>query len=373
MSDFGLPDFEAGAPLAMQLSASVMNALRDRISRNTPLAGDGISIRQTEAGTIIGINRQPRSVGAYDSPYTLGSRGYGSSTAGTASIGSSLNWGSATADAFTPWGGSADSAGSTTAQFNDEWHRDRPPLDSANKITSGGKVSLLTRILENPTGSYYFAEHRDCTFDSHGALVLIGKESSTSYDGNILKIRNYRHPWQCYITSNAPDNVKIKINEYSCLMKGQSGHDYFSQLQWNDRVNVANFSQEFTMSDPTNELWLVVYFGSDGKMSLDPNGNGPYMYQGSGLKNSPYETNPLPTYLLTDEIFKWQQLIAYWELTTGDMIADAVFSGNNYTLRCPTTTHLKESLERGYAAGNYEEIHDYPCIIPWHGCIYSSS
>jgi len=178
---------------------------------------------------------------------------------------------------------------------------------------------------------------------------------------------NRMHPWQCYITSNQPDNVKIKINEYSCLMKGQSAHGYFSELRWDDRIAVAGFSSEFTMNDPANELWLVTYFEANGKMNLNPAGNGPYMYQGSGLINDEYE-NGLPTYLGTDEIFTWKQLIAYWESTTGDMIPDATFDGSSYTLRCPTTTHLKESLERGYAAGNYESIYDYPCLVPWFGC-----
>ena len=180
---------------------------------------------------------------------------------------------------------------------------------------------------------------------------------------------NRMHPWQCYITSNQPDNVKLKINEYSCLMGGQSKHNYFSELRWNDRVQVANFSEEFPMTQPSDEIWLVVYFESNGVMNLNPAGNGPYMYQSSGLINNPYQTNyPTPTYLTTDELFKWRQLIAYWEATTGDMIPDATFDGTSYTLRCPTTTHLKESIVRGYAAGNYEEIKDYPCLVPWYGC-----
>lgn len=183
---------------------------------------------------------------------------------------------------------------------------------------------------------------------------------------------NRMHPWQCYITSNQPGEVKLKINEYSCLMKGQSAHNYFSRLRWDDRVIVDNFSAEYTCTSSADELWIVAQFDMYGKMDIST-GNRPYIYQGSNLRNSPYETTNNPTYLTTDEVFNWQQLIAYWELTQGDMIPDATFNGTQYTLRCPTTTHLKESLVMGYNDGDYNTIVPYPAIVPWYGCTYPSS
>lgn len=182
---------------------------------------------------------------------------------------------------------------------------------------------------------------------------------------------NRMHPWQCYITSNAESAVTIKINEYSCLMKGQSSHNYFSGLRWDDRQEVTGFSAEYPMTSSADELWLIAQFDMYGKMDITL-GNRPYIYQGSGLKNARYQTGTDPTFLTTDEVFNWRQLLAYWELTTGDMIPDASLGGTQYTLRCPTTTHLKESLVMGYNDGDYTTIVPYPAIVPWYGCVYTS-
>lgn len=196
-------------------------------------------------------------------------------------------------------------------------------------------------------------------------LSLAKMGAPAAFNGNRM------HPWQVYITSNAPNNVKVKINEYSCLMKGQSEHNNFSGLRWDDRQEVTGFDTEYTLTLSSDELWLLAQFDMYGKMDTSL-GNEPYILKASGLKNDRYQSGTDPTYLTTDEVFNWRQLIAYWELTTGDMIPDAIFNGNQYTLRCPTTTHLKESLVMGYVDGDYNTIKPYPAIVPWYGCVYTS-
>ena len=153
---------------------------------------------------------------------------------------------------------------------------------------------------------------------------------------------NRMHPWQCYITSNKPDDVKLKINEYSCLMKGQSAHLYFSGLTWEDRITPTDFSEEFTHTDPLNVIYLRVKFDMQARMVLVVDDN-PKIFSGArwgGFSN--YE-NPTDSFINSAPTeFFWYQLLAYWEATTGDMVQDATFDGDAYTLRCPTTTHLKE-------------------------------
>ena len=376
MSDYGLPDFEAGSPLAIQLSASVMNGLRDRISRNTPLAGNGIRTRQTEAGTIIEINRQPLSLGAYDNPYLLGSRGYGSSTAGAATvIGSSLNWGSATADAYTPWGGSADTAAAVTVPYYDQWHRDRPPLDSSDHITMGGKVSVMTRILHNSGDNYYVPEMRACTFDSRGALVLVDVESPASGASNYsTRIRAEMHPWQCYITALATNSCSVKINPNSTLMQTYDYRATWDLSTWKDawthaNITFGNFADTYTLTASTHCVWLEVTFvdgsitGASIKSGAPWNSDLRYV----SASNSTFDSGS----------FTWYQLLAYFKPSAsgdGGSEVDAVFSGVNYKLMCPTTTHLMQ----GYILGT-DSSHDYAdpvahyAIIPWHGCWFPTS
>ena len=45
------------------------------------------------------------------------------------------------------------------------------------------------------------------------------------------------HPWQVYISGATASSVKLRINEYSCLMKGQTKWSYFGQLSWDDRAD----------------------------------------------------------------------------------------------------------------------------------------
>ena len=183
---------------------------------------------------------------------------------------------------------------------------------------------------------------------------------------------NKMHPWQCYITDNQPSSVKLKINEYSCLMKGQSAHMYFSGLTWVDRITPTDFSEEFTHTSEMHVIYLRVKFDSQARMVLVVDDN-PKIFSGPrwvGFSN--YE-NPQNTFIdAAPTEFYWYQLLAYWEATTGDMVQDATFSGSPYTLRCPTTTHIKEGIERGILDGDFENIVDYCCLKPWFGCIEGS-
>lgn len=197
------------------------------------------------------------------------------------------------------------------------------------------------------------------------SLAKMGVPSS--FNGNRM------HPWQCYITSNQPDNVKLKINEYSCLMKGQSAHPWFSDLTWEDRISPDNFGAEFTHSDPLNVIYLRVKFDSSSKMVKTGTGK-PEIF-------SPDRWTGFPNYQSVQSIFieypstefYWYQLLAYWEVTATDMIPDATFNGIQYTLRCPTTTHLKEGIERGFYDDDLTNIVDSCCLKPWFGCIIGSA
>jgi hypothetical protein len=182
---------------------------------------------------------------------------------------------------------------------------------------------------------------------------------------------NRLHPWQCYITSNAPDNVKLKINEYSCLMKGQSGHGNFSDLTWEDRISVIDYLKEFTHTTAGKVIYIEICFSDEGRILYGV--DQPIVVSGDVWSGYPDYQSYSPTPISTGgNFFRWRQLLAFWEPTTGDMIADAKFGGDDYTLRCPTTTHIKEAVERGYFNGDADDIKDYACIRPWFGCKFGS-
>ena len=220
---------------------------------------------------------------------------------------------------------------------------------------------------EDKLGVEIEIESRKLTFDSVGSLVKV-----TAKDPSITSARTKMHPWQCYITSNADSNVKLKINEYSCLMKGQSAHPWFSDLSWADRISVTNFSSEFTHTTSLDVIYMEVEFTVDAEMNIA--GSAPIIISGGRWSGFPNYQSVQGIFIdnTGNTAFKWRQLLAYWEATTGDMIPDATFSSNQYTLRCPTTTHLKESIARGYHDGDNTNIVDFCCLEPWFGCILGS-
>jgi hypothetical protein len=154
-------------------------------------------------------------------------------------------------------------------------------------------------------------------------------------------------------------------------MKGQSKWGYFGQLSWDDRATVTNFNSEFTHTSSTDVLYLSVSFEINGAMIII-GGGGPKILNGAWDNFPKYQTNyntQLPPDILP---FTWNQLLAYWEEATGDMIPDVYFGGKAYTLRCPTTTHLREAIMRG-PNGSLDDIADWPCLIPWFGCYNGAS
>ena len=155
-------------------------------------------------------------------------------------------------------------------------------------------------------------------------------------------------------------------------MKGQSAWPWFSDLTWEDRIVPDDFYTEWTHTDPLDVIYLEVSFDATSRMKI-------------GATNHPEIISPnrwggFPNYQSVQGIFienpstpfTWRQLLAYWELTSGDMVPDAVFNGSQYTLRCPTTTHIKESISRGFYDGDYTNIVDYCCLEPWFGCFVGS-
>lgn len=238
------------------------------------------------------------------------------------------------------------------ASASDQWHL---------WTTSAGSKT------EDKLGVEIQIEERKLTFDSTGVLVKV-----TAKDPSIASARAKMHPWQCYITSSQPDSVKLKINEYSCLMKGQSAWPWFSHLTWADRIVPDDFYTEWTHTDPLDVIYLEVSFDATSRMKIGAT-NHPEII-------SPNRWSGFPNYQSVQGIFienpstpfTWRQLLAYWELTSGDMVPDAVFNGSQYTLRCPTTTHLKESIARGFYDGDYTNIVDFCCLEPWFGCFLGS-
>jgi len=174
------------------------------------------------------------------------------------------------------------------------------------------------------------------------------------------------HPWQAYITESAPNSVKLKVNPYSCLMMGQSAHNEFSALSWDDEIVVTDHEDEFTHTGSSQVIYIEIGFNND-KMVISGAG-APTLIGGSRWGNFPEYQNVADTAIPYTGGWNLRQLIAYWVATSGDMPKDALFGGSYFTLRCPTTTHLKESIVRGFYGGSRYDIRDYPAIVPWYGC-----
>jgi hypothetical protein len=135
-------------------------------------------------GMLIGISEEKliNDVGVLQNPYILGSLKYGSSMEGSPTTG---YFGGTTG----PWGGSGDTTAGVSADsaFQDEWHRDRPPSNTAGIQTFGVTGSLYRSVgttASNPTdGFIYNIYTRSLSFDARGSLVFISKEVKSTITG----------------------------------------------------------------------------------------------------------------------------------------------------------------------------------------------
>jgi len=90
-----------------------------------------------------------------------------------------------------PWGGVSDGiAGvATDSAFQDEWHRDRPPSNTAGVQTFGVTGSLFRSVggvSNSPTNGYVYNIYtRSLSFDARGSLVFISKEVKTTITGSL--------------------------------------------------------------------------------------------------------------------------------------------------------------------------------------------
>jgi hypothetical protein len=130
-------------------------------------------------GMLIGIGEEKliNDVGVLQNPYILGGQKYGSSMDGSPAI------------TIGPWGGVSDgiTGVATDSAFQDEWHRDRPPSNTAGIQTFGVTGSLYRSVggvSNSPTDGYVYNIYtRSLSFDARGSLVFISKEIKSTITG----------------------------------------------------------------------------------------------------------------------------------------------------------------------------------------------
>ena len=369
-----LPTFNAGESLIDQLTETVMRSLVERIKQGTPVSGKGISVVQTAAGTIINLDNQRPPIGMYDNPYYLQNCLYASSTAGGGgTYGSLKNFGGT--DGLTPWGGNGDSNSDHTLPSSVEiWHRDRPPLDAVDYTTQGVQAYVPTRYFLDSGGQFYTLYGRSWILDSRGNLLSIGPELPITY-APLVKVP--MHPWQCYITALATNSCSVKINPNSTLMQTYDYRASWDLSTWKDawtHANITNFTDTFVLTAATHCVWMEVVFVS-GDISTVAIKNGA---PGAFTWNADLRYVSANNRAAGSGSFTWYQLLAYFKPSAsgdGGSEVDAVFSGVNYKLMCPTTTHLMQ----GYIAavdsvyGAFGDPHFHIAIVPWHGCWFPTS
>ena len=368
-----LPTFRAGESLIDQLTETVMRSLVERIKQGTPVSGKGISVVQTAAGTIINLDNQHPPIGMYDNPYLVSSLIYASNTAGPGGVyGSLKNFGGT--DGLTPWGGAGDIDATPETTSNYEiWDRDRPPLSSSDATTQGVSLHVPRRFfLDSSTGTYA-PYGRAVVFDSRGALVSIGIEQTMP---NAQSIRVPMHPWQCYITALATNSCSVKINPNSTLMQTYDYRTYWQNALWKDawtHANITNFTNTFVLTAADHCVWMEVVFVNGDISTVDIKNGVP----GAVTWNADLRYVSASNSASDTGSFTWYQLLAYFKPSAsgdGGTEVDAVFSGVNYKLMCPTTTHLMQSYILGVDNSHsyYEPIAHY-AIVPWHGCVFPTS
>jgi hypothetical protein len=257
-------------------------------------------------------------------------------------------------------------------------------MNGPNKLPYMGEDPFKDGFLSRSWGNNLIRrQNRDWTVTlppGWGTGYFVESEENVNLNLSKVKVPKTRneaalrlHPWQVYISGETASSVSLRINKYSCLMKGQSAHGWLSDWTWEDRVAVNNFDNEFTHASADQIVWLEVNFDVTARMTTSGT-SAPRIYSGTPWSNYPKYQNVSPTPIESPfTYFIWRQLLAYWEATTGDMVPDAYFGGNAYTLRCPTTTHLREGIEHGFYDADYTNIVPYACLKPWFGCRFPGS
>ena len=228
---------------------------------------------------------------------------------------------------------------------DDEWHL--WTTAAGNKTAS--KLGVTVRLGD-----------RTLTFDSTGTLVKVAPKFNVTADSR------YLHPWQCYIESSVANSVAVKVNPVSTLMKTYGYRAIWKDSTWLDRQVVSHFTDTFTLTDHQHVVWLEVVFSS-GEISTAtvksgmPWGSFAYVSADNSFSGSGN--------------FTWYQLLAYFKPSAdaGGSEVDAVFSGTNYKLMCPTTTHLMQGFLRQAESRTGNNPDDFYGIVPWFGCLWQGS
>ena len=195
------------------------------------------------------------------------------------------------------------------------------------------------------------------------ARSLVGREKE-----------QYLPPWSCYITEKVPDNVTLKINPVSTLMQTYDYHSTWNNTTWKDawtHVNITNFGDEFLLTSADQCIWMEVVFSAGDIASVIIRDGVP---GSAGLWNADLRYVSSSNALSSGGSFTWYQLLAYFKPSgsgDGGSEVDAVFSGVNYKLMCPTTTHLMQGLIVNNISYNTSDY--YYAVVPWHGCWFPTS
>ena len=239
---------------------------------------------------------------------------------------------------------------------NDEWHL--WTTSAGNKTES--KLGVTVKLF-----------NRELTFDSTGTLVKIKPKSTTAQD------TRYLHPWQCYITASVADSCSVKINPVSTLMQTYNYRASWDLSTWKDawtHANITNFTNTFVLTASDHCVWMEVVFAS-GDISTVTIRNG---VPGAVTWNADLRYVSADNRAAGSRSFTWYQLLAYFKPSAsgdGGSEVDAVFSGVNYKLMCPTTTHLMQgyitAVDLLYLAPG--DPHFHIAIVPWYGCWFPTS
>jgi len=166
MTQNKLPVFAAGNPLANELASEKLNAFVAYVKSITPIAGNGLMVKQTADGTVIDMLAGQYVVGAYDNPYILASCHFASFvTTATGGGGTYGGWGGVS-DAATATYGNIPAGFSAESMQVDEWHRERNP--NQPYATTGFEKGELTRGVYGPLVRAYDGYYSISTVSTGG-------------------------------------------------------------------------------------------------------------------------------------------------------------------------------------------------------------